>query len=282
MARVKNMKIGRPKLTHENKYEFNIFSQHGFLELGCLEATKFKEISTNLLKLPKKEIVNNKGIKTKEVYCNSDLSENHDLLKIATDDKIVGLLSEYFGCLPKIQFLTAWKTFHNENELSEMFFHMDHHGHKFAKFFMYLTDVHEGEGHHEFVTASHSWSSFKKILSSSSLKILRSQVMAKRRWKGDFWMNNEVVARFLPENLKKVTGTAGTMFLEDTGGLHRGTVVNSEKPRLIFQVLFTPMDSQKDPCIKGKNLDAYDLCKKSSALTKRQFDDMCSHILSIN
>ena len=99
-----------------------------FLKLDAIDNSKLKEILADIQKMPTREIQNARGEKVKEVYCNSNLVQSRAMLSLDTNDNLIGLLSEYFGCLPKIQFLAAWRTLKNEDELSEMFFHMDHHG----------------------------------------------------------------------------------------------------------------------------------------------------------
>ena len=276
---LKNKRV--PKIRNVSSYKepLSQLQKTGFVSFDSLDSGLIETINTALRKMPKKDIFNSRSEVVKEVFCNSDLSENQTLLSLATNDKVLGTLSEYFGCIPKIQYLTAWRTLQNEDELSEMFFHMDHHGHKFAKFFLYLTDVNEGDGHHEFVLGSHDWRSFKRTLKAPDLRIVRNGIYAKRKYQGRFWMNNETITRFLPDRLKKVTGKAGSLFLEDTGGLHRGTRVTSGKPRMIFQVLYTPMDSGKDQCVKGTDLHAFEVCKQASNLDDKQFGEVCSMIL---
>lgn len=277
---LKNRNISPPRQKVDISENLKKFTDIGYLNLAPIDNKSLKRIQQFFKGITTKEIFNKQGDKIKDLYCNSNLSENPDLLKIATNDQVLFLLSKYFGCLPKIQFMTAWKTYQNDHELGEMFFHMDHHGHKFAKLFMYLNDVDLGDGHHEFVSSSHNWIVFKKTLAKPNLINLKNQIYAKRKWKGSFWVNNEVVNRFIPDSILKISGKAGSLFLEDTRGLHRGTRIISGKPRTIFQVLFTPFDSRKDKCIKGNDLSAFQLCQKESILDKDQFADVCSLILN--
>ena len=276
---LKNMLVSRIRSNSSHKESISQLQETGFVSFDSIDSSVIKTINTSLKNMPKKDILNSRGEVVKELYCNSVLSENQILLSLATNDKVLSILSEYFGCIPKIQYLAAWRTLQNEDELSEMFFHMDHHGHKFAKFFLYLTDVNEGDGHHEFVLGSHDWRSFKRTLQAPSLRIVRNGIYAKRKYQGRFWLNNEAITRFLPDRVKKVTGGAGSLFLEDTGGLHRGTRVTSGKPRMIFQALYTPMDSGKDNAVKGSDLEAFELCKQASDLDDKQFEEVCSMIL---
>ena len=274
----KNLIIGKHVVVKPLRNKVEELNKDGFLKLDAIDENKIKEILSDIKQMPIRKIQNSRGELVKEVYCNSNLVESQALLSLATDNDLLSVLSEYFGCLPKIQYLAAWRTLKNEDELSEMFFHMDHHGHKFVKLFLYLSDVDEGDGHHEFVKGSHDWLNFNKVLSPKKMQNIRNQVIAKRKWKGSFWMNNEAVSQFLQDRLLRVTGRAGALFMEDTGGLHRGTKVVSGKPRLLFQVLYTAIDSGKDPCVKGENRTAFEICRSASNLDDKKFNNVCSLI----
>jgi hypothetical protein len=279
LLQLKNITVAKPAIDDQSLEKFEKLKEDGFIKLEPLARSKIENITREIRQMPFKEISNKRGEIVKHVYSNADLMKSVDLLSLATDDGLVRAISNYFGCLPKIQYLAAWETLNNDDELAEMFFHMDHHGHKFVKLFLYLSDVDLGDGHHEFVKGSHDWRKFNKILSPKSMINIKNQVTVKRKLKGDFWMNNEAVSQFLNDRVVKVTGQAGSLFLEDTGGLHRGTKVMSGKPRLLFQVLYTPIDSGKDSCLRSKQNEVVDICRRSSKLTTEQFDHLCSLII---
>jgi hypothetical protein len=96
-------------------------------------------------------------------------------------------------------------------------FHRDVDDWRFVKLFCYLTDVDETCGPHVFVRGSHK----------------RNKLTDIRRF-----TDCETEATFGAENLVRFTGQAGTAFLENTYGIHRGTPPQ-EKPRLIFQILYS-------------------------------------------
>ena len=275
----KNLLVEKHNVNEQSLRNFEELKEYGFVKLEPIDGLKVKSITNEIRQMPFKKVNNKRGEVVKHVYSNADLVESFDLLSIATDDGLIRAISEYFGCLPKIQYLAAWETLKNDDELAEMFLHMDHHGHKFVKLFLYLSDVNVGDGHHEFVKSSHDWRTFNKILSEKNMKNIKNQVTVKRKLKGAFWMNNESVSQFLNDRVVKVTGQAGSLFMEDTGGLHRGTKVESGKPRLLFQVLYTAIDSGKDPCLKGKKNEVFEKCRSMSQLNLMQFDDICSLII---
>ena len=82
--------------------------------------------------------MDSEGRVIKDYYNSADLAENYYFLKLATDYEIIKLVSNYLGCVPIIQYLASWITYKHDEELNEMFFHMDHHGHKFLKLFFLI------------------------------------------------------------------------------------------------------------------------------------------------
>ena len=126
---------------------------------GCLflpEKVLNHEVASDLrdfiLAGPKVSKFDYSGVLLRDTYDQSHLMKHDTILKLVTDDDILTLATNYFGAQPKVAFIASWTTYADDPEdLGEMFFHMDHHGHKFLKMFYYLTDVDEGDGHHEYV-----------------------------------------------------------------------------------------------------------------------------------
>jgi hypothetical protein len=140
------------------------------------------------------------------------------LLAIANDPKIVDAMHCYFGCRPVISYLAAWWSYPTgvgpqqaEN------FHRDVDDWSFIKLFVYLTDVDAESGPHVYVRAS---------AGSPRLNAIRR------------FRDEEVVAAFGEEALAVQTAEAGSAFLENTFGLHKGTQVQ-RGTRLIFQAVYS-------------------------------------------
>jgi hypothetical protein len=141
------------------------------------------------------------------------------LLDVANHPTILAAIEGIFGCKPTIGVMCAWwsiptadgKPRHAEN------FHRDFDDVNFIKLFIYLTDVGPENGPHEYIAGSHQVPLMCEI----------------RRFSDE-----EVVASF-PVNPKiSFVGNAGTMFLENTYGLHRGQPVRKDR-RLILQVIYS-------------------------------------------
>lgn len=149
------------------------------------------------------------------------------LLDIANHPKILATVEGAFGCKPTIGFITAWWSIptadgvarHAEN------FHRDFDDVSFLKLFIYLNDIKAENGPHEFVRGSHL-----------SLKLCGT-----RRY-----TDQEVDDAFPQDDFARFTGEAGTVFLENTTGLHRGLPVRSGR-RLMLQIVFSMLPMAYGP-----------------------------------
>lgn len=191
------------------------------------------------------------------------------ILSLFSSRLIVDAISRYLGVFPSIQYVSLWKTSSSSDVLRtpEMYWHMDHHGHKFVKVFFYLTDVHLGSGHHEFLINTHNQSSFDCFLSSNYPSFLPFLDL-KRKHRGKYQLSDDLLLPLL-SNLIQVQGSAGTGFMEDTRGLHRGTSIINASPRIILQALYVPFNSMKDPIDKGSlDLNCIKDIQSSNSYTK--------------
>lgn len=140
------------------------------------------------------------------------------LLALANDPAIVGAMHHYFGCRPTISFLAAWWSYPTEvGPQQAENFHRDVDDWNFIKLFVYLTDVGAESGPHVYIRGSAGAPKLNEI----------------KRFTDD-----EVVAAFGEEAVTVITGEAGSAFLENTFGLHKGLKVERGK-RLIFQAIYS-------------------------------------------
>jgi hypothetical protein len=140
--------------------------------------------------------------------------------EIANHPTVLCLVARFLGGAPTIALLSAWWSLprpDGQPEHAEKF-HRDIDDYRFIKLFCYLTDVDEDSGPHNFVRGSHR---------------INKHTEPKRR------LSDEVVAsEFGADNLMRITGPAGTTFLENTYGIHRG-IPAAKAPRLVLQVLYS-------------------------------------------
>jgi hypothetical protein len=110
-----------------------------------------------------------------------------------------------------------------QGQNSQNIFHYDNDGPAFVKFFVYLSDVTEGNGPHVFIRKSHS------------------PVKPWQFHKGSRYEESSLLEYFGAENKRSFVGSAGTMIAEDTMGFHRGSEV-VKSYRLIFQLEYSILD----------------------------------------
>lgn len=119
----------------------------------------------------------------------------------------------YLGCKPLIDNVFAWWSYSNRTEAKgTQWYHRDVDSMKFLKAFIFLTDVESDSGPHDYIQGSH-----------------RSNVLATTKRVSD----QEVADAFIDDDHVSVTGPAGTVFLADTYGLHRGRLPEKNQ-RLLF------------------------------------------------
>lgn len=139
-------------------------------------------------------------------------------LTAANNPLVLATVGSILGAKPTISYMTAWWSLpgRGDAEHAELF-HRDYDDLRFIKLFLYLTDVDENSGPHIFVRGSHR----------------QERLLARVRFDED-----QVAACYPAEDRLRLVGKAGTSFLENTFGLHRG-IPPVSAPRLIFQVLYS-------------------------------------------
>lgn len=138
-------------------------------------------------------------------------------LAIANDPAVLEAVQAALGCKPTISYMAAWWSIAGDGQAQHAeLFHRDYDDWRFIKLFVYLTDVDAGAGPHIYVRGSHR----------------EDRLMPIRRYS-----DAEVEGAFGRERFVQFEGPAGTSFLENTFGFHRGLPAR-QTPRLIFQVVY--------------------------------------------
>jgi hypothetical protein len=153
------------------------------------------------------------------------------LLELANHPKILGVAQTYLGCLPTLYSLHAWWTFpgHGKAQLSQEF-HRDRDDFKFCTLFVYLTDVDMSASPHVYLRRTHRTDLVKAAVERSGTRFdYRSLYLDNEEGYG----RDELYERLFPGMAETITGSAGTAFVADTGGLHKGLPA-LERPRLMF------------------------------------------------
>jgi SAM-dependent methyltransferase len=139
------------------------------------------------------------------------LIANNSIRALWLDSFFLRVVEEYFGAMPVLNSVTGARS--NAAELSDskqdqdaLFWHCDKDGLSVVKVFVYLSDVGQHHGPHEYIARSAD--NFQEMGGGD------------RRFTDD-----EVRAKYPAENFREVIAPAGTIFFADTTTLHRGTLV---------------------------------------------------------
>jgi hypothetical protein len=140
------------------------------------------------------------------------------LLALANDPRIIDILHYYFGCRPVISYLAAWWSYPTDQGPQQAeSFHRDVDDWSFIKLFVYLTDVESDSGPHVYVRSSAGSTILDEI---------------KR------YPDGEVFEAFGRQSVAVQIAKAGSAFIENTFGLHKGTQVE-RGARLMFQAVYS-------------------------------------------
>ena len=142
-------------------------------------------------------------------------------LPFISNDLLVSLCSSYFHAPARLQnFSVSWTNQgHNAQPLNGQLFHRDRDDFKTLRHYIYLSDVTPHDGPHLYIRNSHTFSSCKSLrLSETGFKSL-DQVHG-------FYSSEEIFNTLsYPSSLLDIlVGKSGFSFIEDSGGIHSGSV----------------------------------------------------------
>lgn len=145
-----------------------------------------------------------------------DLEKNQDLVTLMQDESIRHVIRQYLGLNPVFDMCTAWWSYPSSADAaSAQMFHFDLDRVRWLKVFVYLTPVGPDNGPHVFVKGSH-------------------RTVGSRIHRDGRYSDEEAKAIFPDHEFAELTGEAGTLFIEDTIGFHKGTAVRANH-RCVFE-----------------------------------------------
>ncbi|MBP1852557.1 hypothetical protein [Rhizobium halophytocola] len=148
------------------------------------------------------------------------------VLSVQRDPRLGEIAAHYLGAQARLITTRVWWSFPtaaaSEKDMSQASFkyHFDLDDWRMLKFFFYILPADEGTGPHVFVRGSHK------------RRALRHQLTLMVGHPAD-----EVLGVYGQDSEIKITGPAGTGFVEDPFGFHMGTVP-TQRPRLMMEVGF--------------------------------------------
>jgi hypothetical protein len=177
-----------------------------------------------------------------------DLIGHLAIQDLMADKSLLSIANEYFQAMPILDsvIMSVSTDFTNQPiEDAAQLFHFDMERIKWLKFFLYLSDVDDLSGPHVFVEGTHKNSGIQKSLLERGYARIRDE---------------EIGSVYPQDKIKVFKGRRGTLFVEDTRGLHKGQVLQKGS-RLMLQVQYdlglfgTPdLHKHKLPEVKSERL----------------------------
>ncbi|HEX9568860.1 MAG TPA: hypothetical protein VF987_04200 [Rhodospirillales bacterium] len=170
------------------------------------------------------------------------------LVDLATDPAVLAVVEGYLGTAPIILGIVGWWSFaDNAGAKDAQLYHRDGDDYRFCKLFVQLTDVDEDGGPHTFVEGSHDWNTVRALREKWS----GGPVEFNEWYFGTLRKADDKVERVFGRKGVKLTGPAGTRFLVDTSGIHKGTPP-VKADRLMAQVLYGVTPHAQAPLLAGR------------------------------
>jgi ectoine hydroxylase-related dioxygenase (phytanoyl-CoA dioxygenase family) len=145
--------------------------------------------------------------------------------KLAFDPNLVAVAQKFLGAPPVHTQTNCWWSKHHSDDLEHVKaaaqqFHQDRDYIRFLKVFIYLTDVDEASGPHEFIAGSNA----------DYAQVSKNRLRSSKR------LSDRYLESVYPKDrFRQFTATRGSIILEDTSGFHKGNPVVSGH-RLMLQL----------------------------------------------
>lgn len=159
-------------------------------------------------------------------YSHNQLLQCDGFLELVTDPGLLSIAQDYLGGVPLLDMCEMrWTTSLLPGEHSEIaqLYHFDMDRPRWVKFFVYLCDVGVENGPHVFIAKSHRDEGIPSILRKKGYARLKEE---------------EVMPYYQSTQRKVIIGQSGTLFAEDTRGLHRALPVQ-QGFRLFLQIQYS-------------------------------------------
>ncbi|MDB5037623.1 MAG: hypothetical protein JWQ35_1151 [Bacteriovoracaceae bacterium] len=182
------------------------------------------------------------------------------LMSIAADPEILSIVENYLGTVPTISVVATWWSFAGKEAPKDaQLFHYDYDDYRFCKLFLYLTDVDMDSGPHCYVESTHTLEKIKQVREkcaneSELAEFDKSYMHSLRKTDAD-------ILKYFGSPIY-LTGKAGSQFLVDTRGIHKG-LLPTKNNRLLCQITYgvSPLLQDKPTSIRlgtpeSKNIPA--------------------------
>ena len=183
-------------------------------------------------------------------YHLADIIAAPFIVELANSPSMIQIAEQYLGCVPTIYSLNCWWSFpagFDPKRVTQSF-HRDNDDFRFLSAFIYLNDVDELNGPHQYVPQSHTVAGLERILLRSlnfdtglGIEAMRQsqpfQAVMKILNDGQINLASKQVESIFGDNYLTFTGTEGTTLIATPCGFHRG-LPPLERPRLMLWIRY--------------------------------------------
>jgi hypothetical protein len=172
-------------------------------------------------------------------FSPESLINNPDVQRLIVDPSLAAVAEAYIGASPILDEVNMWWTTSRATDAdaaAAQLYHFDMDRIRWLKVFIYLTDVDQTNGPHNFVAGSHRSGAIPDVLLKKGYARLT---------------DNEVHKAVGTDKLRSFTGPKGTILLEDTRGLHKGSPARAGD-RLMLELEFSSSMFGATPVMGGK------------------------------
>ncbi len=233
----------------DQKINSSLFEK-GFLKIEDNELKKFNICFNEIQKEIKNKLNNidyklNHNIPINEILNSKDFSINSKSFLLATNKKLIKIVSNYFGYIPILTYISYWVSSNKKKILgTSQEYHLDHEDIKQLKGFYFLENIEKKNGPTIILQKKQSLDLVKHIGYTTKKNQKR--------------INKNLANKYINKSTEiYLTGNKGTLYLVDTSVcFHKGSE-KSEKSRkiLAFQYL-SPFATSFD--LNWKNSDILD------------------------
>lgn len=192
---------------------------------------------TQHLSIPREQCIHDSALL--RFFYSDNLLNSKEVLYLFNSSPLLELSRRFLDCPEPILKTSGWLSVGRINptqkELSDaaQAYHFDFDGFNFIKFFIYLSDVDEASGAHQFIRGSHK----PFNISRTDLYSMPAYYRASRDQLSSLYSNDsDYIAHY---------GTAGTIIAEDTSGFHCGAPLAALATRDILMLEYIDTDLAK-------------------------------------
>jgi len=171
-------------------------------------------------------------------YSRETVLNTPHLLEVCNETSLVGIVSSYLGCPATLQSMNLFWTFSTKQSGGVSVFHRDQNDFRSVSFYIFLTRVDLESGPHEYIRGSANLEFCDRRIREANLSTVRGIDFFNPPWA------QHLVTEVFQKDVSVMSGPAGTAFISDPYGLHRG-VAPSGSDRLLFYAVFgiMPLDT---------------------------------------